>query len=66
MKSEDADADGDDEQEGHERLQAQPSNADSIWVAEHMGLGREIAFIALVCMAQFTTRMSSFLTYNVD
>lgn len=65
VKSEDADADGDDEQEGHERLQAQPSNADSIWVAEHMGLGREIAFIALVCMAQFTTQFGLGATTNI-
>jgi hypothetical protein len=56
VKSEDVDADG--QQEGQDGLQTQPSNVDSIWVAEHMGLGREIAFVVLVCMAQFATRMS--------
>jgi hypothetical protein len=58
VKSEDVDAHAHGDQEGRDGLQTQPSNVESIWVAEHMGLGREIAFVLLVCMAQFAARMS--------
>ncbi|KAJ6445255.1 MFS transporter [Purpureocillium lavendulum] len=36
----------------------QPSAAESIWVAESLSLPREVAFVALVCMAQFCTQAS--------
>jgi MFS family permease len=46
-------------------LAAQPSNVESIWVAETMSFPREVAFIVLVCMAQFSTQFAMGGTINI-
>ncbi|KAJ9165496.1 Major facilitator superfamily transporter [Coniochaeta hoffmannii] len=46
-------------------LAAQPSNVESIWVAETMSLPREVAFVVLVCMAQFATQFAMGGTINI-
>lgn len=48
-----------------EDLAAQPSNVESIWVAETMSLPREAAFVVLVCMAQFATQFAFGGTVNI-
>lgn len=56
---------GDPEPAEQEDLAAQPSNVESIWVAETMSLPREVAFVILVCMAQFATQFALGGTLNI-
>jgi MFS family permease len=55
----------DDDEQADQDLAAQPSNVESIWIAETMSLPREVAFIVLVCMAQFSTQFAMGGTINI-
>ncbi|OIW33099.1 major facilitator superfamily transporter [Coniochaeta ligniaria NRRL 30616] len=46
-------------------LAAHPSNVESVWAAETMSLPREVAFVVLVCMAQFATQFAFGGTVNI-
>jgi MFS family permease len=58
-------SDGDDNVQNDNNLHPQPSNASSIWLAQTMSLPREIAFVALVCTAQFATQFAMGGTINI-
>lgn len=60
-----ADGDGDHDSADQEDLAAQPSNVESIWVAETMSLPREVAFVTVVCAAQFATQFALGGTLNI-
>ncbi|KAH8909346.1 major facilitator superfamily transporter [Coniochaeta sp. PMI_546] len=65
----DSSSDDDDNYNDHhtadQDLAARPSNVESIWVAEAMSLPREVAFVVLVCMAQFATQFAMGGTINI-
>lgn len=64
-EDDDDDNDDDDDEAAHRDLAVHPSNAESIWLVETMSFPREVAFIVLVCMAQFSTQFGLAGTVNI-
>ncbi|KAB5515489.1 major facilitator superfamily transporter [Coniochaeta sp. 2T2.1] len=61
----DSSSDSEPDPDNEHPLHAQPSNTSFIWPSESMSFPREVCFIILVCMAQFSTQFAMGGTINI-